>query len=284
MKNSREWIRNRILLVLDTGPCHGYDILRSLNEHVSNLRLTTLYRWLHAMEAEGLVESIVQPGPHGPDRRVYRLGARGENRLREMLKDSIEVIMHFYDAYRHSITGSMHQLMEAELKAPNGRVLFAAVPRVREFDLSTIEHLTQNNNGSSGLDILGDSTILTTMGIKHRVLKGEISDIPAPNERYSQIWLSGIPDRRQLHNAMTEFKRVLVKEGILRILAPFVFFDKPDQPDLGEFVRVTAIQLFPDLGMADGDDVGTILEAVFPDCGALDLFPGLVVFWARKEK
>jgi len=174
--------------------------------------------------------------------------------------------------------------MEAELKAPNGRVLFAAVPRVREFDLSTIEHLTQNNNGSSGLDILGDSTILTTMGIKHRVLKGEISDIPAPNERYSQIWLSGIPDRRQLHNAMTEFKRVLVKEGILRILAPFVFFDKPDQPDLGEFVRVTAIQLFPDLGMADGDDVGTILEAVFPDCGALDLFPGLVVFWARKEK
>ena len=283
MKNSREWIRNRILLVLDAGPCHGYDILRSLNEHVSNLRLTTLYRWLHAMESEGLVESGVQPGPHGPDRRVYRLGARGENRLREMLKDSIEVIMHFYDAYRHSITSGMYETLESQVNPPDGKILFAAVPRVREFDLGTIQSLTKNN-GSRTLDVLGDATILSTTPIKHKVLKGEISDIPSPNERYAQIWLSGIPERRDLHTAVAEFKRVLMKGGVLQILAPFVYFDKPDQPDLGEFVRVTAIQLFPDLGIADGDDVGTILESIFPDCGALDLFPGLVVFWARKEE
>ncbi|MFW9907233.1 MAG: PadR family transcriptional regulator [Candidatus Thorarchaeota archaeon] len=281
MRDSREWIRNRILLVLDAGPCHGYDILRSLNEYVSNLRLTTLYRWLHAMEAEGLVESMIQPGPHGPDRRVYTVGSRGETRLRELLKDSIEVIMHFYDAYRHSITGSMHQVLDTEVKAPTGRILFAAVPRVRQIDLSTIEHLTESNGSS--LDVIGDSTILSTVGIKHRPLRGELSDIPAPNERYAQIWMSGIPERRDLHTAVSEFKRVLVKGGVLRILAPFVFFDKPDMPDIGEFLRVTAIQLFPDLGMADGNDVGTVLETVFPDCGALDLFPGLVVFWARKE-
>jgi len=270
-------------LVLDNGPCHGYDILRSLNEYVSNLRLTTLYRWLHAMEAEGLVESGIQPGPHGPDRRVYRIGARGENRLREMLKDSIEVIMHFYDAYRHSITRGMHQILESQIHPPNGRVLFASVPRVREFDLGTIQTLTKNN-GSRSLDVLGDATILSTSGIKHKVLKGNLSDIPSPNERYAQIWLSGIPDRRELHSAVSEFRRVLIKGGVLQILAPFVYFDKPDQPDLGEFVRVTAIQLFPDLGMADGDDVGTIVESIFPDCGALDLFPGLVVFWGRKEE
>ena len=111
LKNSREWIRNQILLVLDNGPCHGYDILRSLDNHVENLRLTTLYRWLHAMESEGLIESTVQPGPHGTDRRVYRLGVRGELRLREMRKDSIGVIMHFYDAYRHSVTGNLHEIL-----------------------------------------------------------------------------------------------------------------------------------------------------------------------------
>ncbi|MFW9918100.1 MAG: PadR family transcriptional regulator [Candidatus Thorarchaeota archaeon] len=281
MRESREWIRNRILLVLDNGPCHGYDILRSLNEHVSNLRLTTLYRWLHTMEAEGLVESIVQPGPHGPDRRVYRLGARGENQLREMLKDSIEVIMHFYDAYRHSITGSMHQKLDEEVKVPKGRVLFAAVPRVREIDINTVQYL-MDGNGSQTLDVLGDSTILTTMGIRHKILKGDLVDIPSPNERYAQIWVSGIPNRDELHGSVAEFKRVLIDGGIVRILAPFVYFDRPEQPDLGEFLRVTAIQLFPELGMANGDDVGTVLEAVFPDCGALDLFPGLVIFWARK--
>jgi DNA-binding PadR family transcriptional regulator len=283
LRESREWIRNQILLVLDTGPCHGYDILRSLNEHVSNLRLTTLYRWLHTMEAEGLVQSAIQPGPHGPDRRVYRLGARGENRLRELLKDSIGIIMHFYDAYRHSITGNMHQKLDEEIRAPDGRVLFAAVPRVREIDINTIQHLL-TGNGSNSIDVLGDSTILTTLGIRHRALKGGLSDIPAPNDRYAQIWVSGIPHREDLHNSVLEFKRVLKEGGVVRILAPFVYFDRPEQPDLGEFLRVTAIQLFPDLGIADGEDIGEVLESVFPDCGALDLFPGLVVFWARKDR
>lgn len=280
MKNSREWIRNRILLTLDTGPAHGYDILRSLNEHVSDLRLTTLYRWLHTMESEGLVDSEIQPGPHGPDRRVYQLGVRGELRLRDMLRDSIEVLMHFYDAYRHSITGNLYEVMQSGLKPPEGRILFASNPRIRKNDIATLQHLSEID--SSPIEILGDSTILTSLGIKHRALKGSLGDIPSPNDRFSQIWISGVPDRQELHKAVIEFKRVLVKGGVLRILAPFVYFNKPGQPDLGEFVRITAIQIFPELGMADGNDVADILEAVFPDCGALDVFPGLVVFWARN--
>ncbi|MHA1637435.1 MAG: PadR family transcriptional regulator [Candidatus Thorarchaeota archaeon] len=282
MKNSREWIRNRILLVLDTGSCHGYDILRALNEHVDNLRLTTLYRWLHAMESEGLVESTIQPGPHGPDRRVYRLGARGELRLREMLKDSIGVVMHFYDAYRHSVTGHLHKLFHEDQKIPEGRILFASEPRIKENDIATLRYLNEQN-GKGSIEIIGDTTVLASLGIKHKALKGNLGDIPSPNERFAQIWISGVPDRQLLQRAVLEFKRVLVRGGILRILAPFVYFNEPEQPDLGEFVRLTAMQLFPELGMADGHDVADILEAVFPDCGALDIFPGLVIFWARKN-
>jgi len=281
LKNSREWIRNRILLILDTGPVHGYDILRSLNEHVSDLRLTTLYRWLHTMESEGLVNSEIQPGPHGPDRRVYQLGVRGELRLRDILRDSIEVLMHFYDAYRHSITGNLYEIMQPDLKSPEGCILFASNPRIRMNDIATIQHLSESSNGP--IEILGDSTIVTSLEIKHRVLKGSLGNIPSPNDRFSQLWISGVPDREELHKAIIEFKRVLVKGGVLRILAPFVYFNKPRQPDLGEFVRITAIQLFPELGMADGNDVANILESVFPDCGVLDIFPGLVVFWARND-
>lgn len=176
----------------------------------------------------------------------------------------------------------MHQKLDDEVKVPKGRILFAAVPRVREIDLNTVQYLT-DGNGSHALDVIGDSTILTTMGIRHRSLKGNLSDIPAPNERYAQIWVSGIPNREGLQHSVAEFKRVLSDGGVVRILAPFVYFDRPEQPDLGEFLRVTAIQLFPELGVADGEDVGTVLESVFPDCGAMDLFPGLVVFWGKKQ-
>jgi DNA-binding PadR family transcriptional regulator len=234
------------------------------------------------MEEDGLVVSTVQPGPHGPDRRVYSLGARGENRLRDMLKDSINVIMHFYDAYRHSLTGDMHRIIDTDITSPSGRILFSAVPRVRETDLNTIKYLAESN-GQKVIDILGESAFLESAGVRHKILKGNLCDIPSPNERYAQIWINGFPDHKDLQAAALEFKRVLMRGGVLKLLAPFVYFDKPDQPDLGEFVRATAIQLFPELGMADGNDVGMVLESVFPDCGALDIFPGLVVLWARKE-
>ncbi len=97
-----------------------------------------------------------------------------------------------------------------------------------------------------------------------------------------QRTVSGVPEPNELHSAISEFKRVLMDNGVIRILAPFVYFDEPDEPNIGEFVRLTATQLFPELGMADGHEVGEVLEAVFPDCGAIDVFPGLVVFWARK--
>lgn len=281
VRDSREWIRNRILLVLDQGPCHGYDILRSLSDDVSDLRLTTLYRWLHNMESEGLVESEIQPGPHGPNRRVYRLGSRGESRMREMLKDSIKVIMHFYDAYRRSITGHLPDILLSDLEPPSGKILYAAFPRLRDHDLTMLHHISQNNGGTA-IDILGDSTSAKRTGIKHKSIKGEISDIPSPAERYSQVWLSGIPERRLLPSVVFECKRVLVPNGVLRIIAPFVFFNEPVQPNIGEFVRLTAVQLFPDLGVTEGDDMESILDASFEECGALDVFPGLVVFWAIK--
>jgi len=86
---------DQILLVLDLHSCHGYKLRRLLSPIIGDVELTTLYRWLHAMEAEGLVDSEVQVGPHGPSRRVYRIGMRGENRLRRILRDAIGVVLHF---------------------------------------------------------------------------------------------------------------------------------------------------------------------------------------------
>ena len=233
------------------------------------------------MESEGLVESEMQPGPHGPNRRVYRLGVRGESHLRELLKDSIDVILHFYDSYRHSMTDYVRELVPDENSFSRGRILFAALPRMKELDLNTIRTIAERCKGSK-LDILGDNTLVQRIGIPHRTIKGELTDIPSPNEKYSMMWLNGVPENDDLHNVLSECKRVLTNDGYLRMVAPFVFFEEPKKPTLGEFIRVTSVQLFPELGVTEGESIAKILEAVFPKCGAVEVFPGLVVFWAQK--
>jgi DNA-binding PadR family transcriptional regulator len=281
LRNSRDWIRDRVLLVLDDGPSHGYEILSILNEYAPDLRLTTLYRWLHEMEEEGLISSEFQAGPHGPDRRVYSLGARGENRLREVLKDSIDIVMHFYDAYRRASIGNLFDMIDETFETPSGRVLFTAFPRIRESDIPTIEYLRRYNERGQ-VDVLGDSAAVEKIDRKHRRMNGHITDIPSPNERFSQVWISGVPTRHVLHSSIIESNRVLKSGGVLRVLAPFVYFEGAEEPDLGTFVKTTAIQLFPELGMSDADDIGEVIESVMPECSAMDVFPGLVVFLAKK--
>ena len=284
MRESGSWIRDRILLALDQCPSHGYELLNSLKEKANDLRLTTLYRWLHDMELQGLIKSNVLPGPHGPARRVYRLSARGESRLRDLLRDAIEMVLHFYDSYRHSIKDRLDSIMIDRKKAgaAKGKVLFVAVPRLREHDLDTLRFLSKKQDGTR-IHIMGDTTAIKKVGIKFRRVEGGICDIPVPDSHFAEIWLSGMPRLTDLPRAIVECKRALVKRGILYAIAPFVYFDEPSEPSLGEFIRVTAVQLFPDLGVTEGQDLRSVFDAHFSQSGAVDLSPGLAVFWGMKK-
>jgi DNA-binding PadR family transcriptional regulator len=283
LKVSKDWIKDRILLALDQAPHHGYDLLYALPEKARGLQLTTLYRWLHGMEAEGLVESRFEAGPHGPDRRVYQLGSRGETRLREILRDAIEIVLHFYDAYRHSAATYLHDVLDVgTIERIKGRILLVSFPRLKERDMKTVEYLSARNEGAA-IDILGDTSLVKRTGIKFRKMKGDICDIASSNEKFAEIWMNGVPERNIFPKAIAECKRLLIVGGALRIIAPFAFFDEPTKPALGEFIRVTSTHLYPELGVVEGDDVGTVIEANFTECGAYETFPGLVIFWAVKR-
>ncbi|TXT54105.1 MAG: hypothetical protein BAJATHORv1_90054 [Candidatus Thorarchaeota archaeon] len=282
MGSSRAILKDKILLILDQMPCHGYDLLHSLSEYDKNIRLTTLYRWLHEMESEGLVESSMEPGLTGPKRRVYSIGPRGEARLRGILKDAIEVVLHFYDAYRGTLTKNIQEhLSKRTFDSPIGRTLIIAIPRLKEQDMHIVQYLVERNNGGI-IETMGDTSILRKYDIKHRSVKGEPQDMPISTGRYKEIWLTGIPDQKQLPRIIFECKRVLASEGILRIIAPFVFFNEPTEPTLSEFIRVTSVQLFPELGVIEGSKLSKLIQAHFKRYGVSEVFPGLVLFWAEN--
>lgn len=73
-----------ILSILSRGPSYGYEIIQRVHDLTGGeVQWTTgtLYPLLHGLENDGLLESFWQPADAGPDRKYYRLTAKGEQAL-----------------------------------------------------------------------------------------------------------------------------------------------------------------------------------------------------------
>ena len=73
-----------ILFLLSEKPSHGYEIMEKLGD-LDFVDIapdpSVVYRHLRRMEAEGKVNSQLEPGSGGPARKVYSLTTEGEDYL-----------------------------------------------------------------------------------------------------------------------------------------------------------------------------------------------------------
>ena len=279
--SSRSELMRKILLTIDQHPSSIYDIMYSMT-NFSDPKRTRLPKLLKSMENDDLVVSALQPGPLGPYRRIYKPGSEAEKFLVENLRDAIETILHFYNSYRTSNPGELYELGEnPEIATKDGKILYASYPQVKVNDLNEIRDLSSNRNVT--ISILGPDDILSKTGISYDVVESNIMDIESPSKTYSEVRLRGIPPRNQLPKAIAEYKRVMIRGGMLRMVVPFVFFDEPEKATLGEFIRITAATQFPDLGVAEGNDILHIIEQNFSKHGTYETKLGEVHFWAVKS-
>ena len=286
MKISQEKVRDHILILLQFHPCHGYEIIQTLSEQLGPLNLPTVYRWLREMESEELIVGKMHPSPKGPKRKIFHLGKRGRKKTRELLKNAMKLVLLFYDAYRCYAATDMYDYIEndgiAPCKSTRGGVFFAAHPLLSERHKDIIEYIAFRN-GKSRIDILGDASFLEGLNFRYRSITGNHYDIPVRSSKYREVWISGLPHIRDLPSSIDEWKRILCHGGVLRIIAPFVFFEEPREPRIEEFIRVAAVEFFPELNVVEGFDLATLLGATFSSVGWYEVFPSLVVFWAQKD-
>lgn len=97
-----------LLLLLYSGPAHGYTLLEQLRRFdMGDLDPSVVYRALRGMEQKGWVASVwSQEQTHGPPRRVYQLtelGAGRLNRCTQELQDARAVIDHLLNAYKQHV-------------------------------------------------------------------------------------------------------------------------------------------------------------------------------------
>ncbi len=99
-----------LLLVLSEGPQHGYSLLEELarrNLTGGDVDVGNLYRTLHRLEAEGLVELTNSEPRPGPKKLTYRITAQGQELLRQWagaLEQRTMLINRFLDEY-HRVFG-----------------------------------------------------------------------------------------------------------------------------------------------------------------------------------
>ena len=79
-------LRPAILVLLQEGESHGYDLTTRLAEvKVDSFKGGSLYRALREMAEDGLLSSQWDTPERGPARRVYALTPKGETHLDELM-------------------------------------------------------------------------------------------------------------------------------------------------------------------------------------------------------
>ncbi|TFG32134.1 PadR family transcriptional regulator [Candidatus Thorarchaeota archaeon] len=281
MKSSRSDLIRRILLTIDQQPSSIYDILYSM-ANFSDPKRTRLPKLLKSMENENLVISALQPGPLGPYRRIYEPGPKAEDYLIEKLRCAMETLLHFYEDYRTSVhISTIKELDNDDIPIREGSILFAAYPQANVNDLNEIRNWITNYNVS--ISIVGQDDIFSKTGISYEIVGLDITSIESPDKTFSEVYLRGIPPKEKLHDLIAECKRVLTIGGVLRMVAPFVFFDEPEKGSLEEFIRSTTTDRFPELGIIDGNEVLNLIKQNFSNYGITETERGEVEFWAIKS-
>lgn len=78
---SRELLTAWLLLLLDGGATHGYELRRRLESHGVSTEAGAMYRLLRKLESEGCAASSWARSAAGPRRRLYQLTAKGRRDL-----------------------------------------------------------------------------------------------------------------------------------------------------------------------------------------------------------
>lgn len=106
-RHGRLMLRPALLVLMQTGSAHGYEMLERLKVFgFNNIDPSLIYRALRNMEEEGLVVSTWdKKETQGPPRRVYSLTSEGSQALKiyiDDLKTSRDRIEQLIKAYEQS--------------------------------------------------------------------------------------------------------------------------------------------------------------------------------------
>ncbi len=270
-----------ILVLLEDTYLHGYEIIKDIQDEFGEICLSTFYRWLRELESLGLIDGITVPGQRGPDRKPYALTKKGREYVLELAKNSLKLLVKLYERYRlYSATQFESLLTKFSFPKISGKVLFAGMSRIHSLDIGTLRFISRRVEGKP-IDVIGDTARLSGIEVTYRPLGGNLTEMPARDNTYCEIWVSGTPKKHEIADIIRVCARVLKPEGILRLIVPHMFSKSVEDEGIGGFIQYASMNLFSEIELVFKEELIDLLKMYFSDISVIET--GILVFWGKKR-
>jgi PadR family transcriptional regulator PadR len=220
---------------------YGYEIHKKLVTDGVEINLSRLYRVLNEMLKEGIFVSSWEKSEFGPKKRTYKLGKKGQEKLREIMLDAIHTVHRFYERYlvklppEISVFPLIFNLILGDIESQTkvGYIISSYSKMHKAIVLKFIDRLSKGD-----LYVIKPDSIDLEMNYPNLIfLNGTYDQIPLKNDYIERLVVIGIPDKSSLDSALQEWQRVLKVGGSMTIVTPTVLMEKKDPLSLGAFIE-----------------------------------------------
>jgi PadR family transcriptional regulator PadR len=258
-------LKKTIVELLDTAEMHGYEIQKQLASRGFRPNISYLYRVLAEMETEGYLQGTRMKSALGPERKVYRLGKKGTEKMDQELKEAVKTIHVKYVQYlaklppEKSAIRKLQRLLNSQVA--RGDTILVVAPQVfYDWMIPTL------GNGLEDGKIYLVKPQNVKLSVEHAnliVLDNPVENIPLKDNYVDAVRVHGEP--KNIHRALKEFHRVLRKDGSLAFIVPYFRPKKDNYPlTLGEFAEKVEHEILEgDKTKLDYAAAGSLLSRYF---------------------
>jgi len=235
-------LKSIILKLIGNREFYGYEMHKELEEKQIRIGIGRLYSVLAEMKKEGLLEDRWERSQAGPKRRVYHIGRKGKNEREKLLLEAIRTVHEFYVEYLLSLPPKMSVFKRvsknlAKNLSKNANIGYVAskfsgpvrriirqlrddVPNGRIYAISS---------DSANIDLGIDNVV---------VIEGSFEDIPIKDDYLNLLVVTGNLQEDNLSAYLSEWRRVIGKDGALAIAVPTATITSYEDPmGIGEFIE-----------------------------------------------
>ncbi len=227
---------------------HGYEIQKILAVHGEKIQLSYLYKTLKEMCDEGLLESQLRKGEHGPQTRQYGLTDKGRAELGKIFGEATELIHDFYEEYISNLPPRFFterfQRVTQEVFAGREAVALVVSEPLTVLHREICEGICARRGAKvtywvKPSYLKGDSHLPNVT-----VLNGTFDDLPLKENSLDTIVVIDVQEAFPIRACCREFRRVLRSGGIMFGCAPFMGLGGTHDPlDVGEFMMKKKLTL-----------------------------------------
>lgn len=235
-------LKTTILRMSGKGEFHGYEMHKKLEQRNINLGIGRLYSILAEMKNEGLLKDRWEKSQSGPKRRVYKISKKGVKEREKILMDAIRTVHDFYTEYLVSLPpeNSVFKIVGGILtkNISKGSNIGYAANRFSGPLRRILSHLRDEVPDGKKYAISEEASELDLGFEDVFVVEGTFDDIPMKDNHLDLLVITGNIKSDCLAGCLSEWRRVLTKDGSLAIVTPTATITSYEDPiGIGEFIE-----------------------------------------------